>query len=258
MTRPAGEEFRLARMTSPEIAQAAQAGGRPLAVMPVGAIEQHGPHLSVGVDIRLATAVAEAAVERTPGCYLAAPLPYGVSPHHRDFAGTMSLGAPTFVAILSELGGNLWEDGFLPVFLNGHGGNRPALGVAVSTLGAGGVTSAAITYFEHIADTAADVLPDAAGGTGHAGALETSLMMYVARAEVRPDAIPPGRTPDGWPDPHLYAGPAPTIWRPFSGINPTGVVGTPSDASEGAGKTLFEVATDRTSDLLSRIKHNYG
>ncbi|TPW27548.1 creatininase family protein [Pararhizobium mangrovi] len=255
-------EIRLDRLTSPEIAELVRdthrSGHRPLAVLPVGAIEQHGPHLPTGTDIALSSAVAEAAVYSVPDAVLTAPVPYGVSPHHRDFAGTMSLRAQTFVAILNDLAADLWEDGFTPVFLNGHGGNRAALGVVVSDLGEVGVCTAAITYFEHIAQEAAEILPDAAGGTGHAGALETSLMLHLRPESVRCDRIPAGTTPPAWPDPHLYAKAAPTVWRRFSHINPTGVIGTPSQAEANAGAQLFHAATTAVADLLSRFQEHYG
>ncbi|SDH97407.1 creatininase family protein [Alloyangia pacifica] len=250
--------MRFEQMTSPELQAVGAGARRPLAVIPCGAVEQHGPHLGVGTDHLIASAVAEAAVARAEGTLLLPAVPYGVSPHHRAFTGTLSLSAATFVSLLTEIGQNLWDDGFLPVFLNAHGGNRPALGVAVSTLGAAGAGAAAITWFEHVRDVAEATLPDAAHGTGHAGALETSVMMHLHGAAVRPDKIKPGSTPEGWPDPHLYAGPSPTIWRSFDAISPDGVIGTPSEASAAAGATLFEAAATRVAGLLTQISKTYG
>ena len=246
-------------MTSPETkALASSAALRPVAVLPVGAVEQHGPHLPLGVDIWLAHAVARAAAEGQAGIRVCEAMPYGSSHHHRAFPGTMSLSPATFIAVLVDLCACLAEDGFLPVVLNGHGGNRAAIQVAITTLGQRNVLSAGFSYFDLIADVADEVLPDAAGGTGHACALETSLMMHVAGASVREHLVPDGTTPPSWPDPHLFAGSAVAVWRPFEAIRENGVIGTPSEASPQAGARLFEAAVARSRETLLTLQSTYG
>ncbi|MFB2553199.1 creatininase family protein [Ensifer soli] len=246
-------------LTSPEAKALAASGPRkPLAVLPTGAVEQHGPHLPLGVDIWLAQAVALAAAEGQDAIRVCEPLAYGSSEHHRAFAGTMSLRPETFIAVLVDLLSCLAKDGFLPVILNGHGGNRAAIQVAITTLGRQGILSAGFSYFDLIADVAAEVLPDAAHGTGHACALETSLMMHAVGASVRKTLIPGGTTPPSWPDPHLYAGPAVSVWRPFEVIRDNGVIGTPSEASPEAGARLFEAAAARSRAALLKLQSDYG
>lgn len=246
-------------MTSPDAARLVGEGTkRPVALLPTGAVEQHGPHLPMGLDIWLTSAVAHAAAERECGMRVCEPFAYGSSQHHRAFAGTMSLGPETFIAVLVDLCTCLWEDGFLPVIINGHGGNRAAIQVAITTLGRQGVVSAGFSYFDLIADVASEVLPDCAGGTGHACALETSLMMHVIPESVRENLIPKGGTPPSWPDPHLYAGPAVTVWRPFDQIRDNGVIGTPSEASHEAGGRLFVEAVRRSRETILKIQSEYG
>lgn len=246
-------------MTSPETGALAMEGhARPIAVLPTGAVEQHGPHLPMGLDIWLASAVAFAAAEDQAQIRVCEPLPYGSSPHHRFFPGTMSLSPQTLIAVLVDLCACLWEDGFLPVILNGHGGNRAAIQVAIATLGGRNVVAAGFSYFDLIDDVAADVLRDAAGGTGHACALETALMMHVLPQSIRERLIPAGTTPPSWPDPHLYGGPAVTVWRPFEQIQANGVIGTPSDASPEAGAKLFTAAVSRSRKTLLQIQAGYG
>ncbi len=248
-----------AAMTSPEAGILATAGvQRPIAVLPTGAVEQHGPHLPLGLDIWLACAVARSAAEGQAGIRVCESLPYGSSQHHRAFPGTMSLSPATFIAVLAELCSGLWLDGYLPVILNGHGGNRAAIQVAITTLGASGVVSAGFSYFDLIVDVAARVLPDHAGGTGHACALETALMMHVMPDAVRADRIPAGTTPPVWPDPHLFSGAAVSVWRPFETIRRDGVIGTPSDATPAAGAELFQTAVTRSRDTLLKIQSHYG
>ena len=258
MPEPGGASA-FASMTSPDAGALTSTGAsRPGALLPTGAVEQHGPHLPMGLDIWLATAVAFAAAEGQPGIKVCEPFAYGSSHHHRAFPGTMSLSPQTFIAVLVDLCGCLWGDGFLPVIINGHGGNRAAIQVAVTTLGQRGVVSAGFSYFDLIADVAAEILPDAAGGTGHACALETSLMMHVLPERVRTALIPEGTTPPSWPDPHLYAGPAVTVWRPFEAIRENGVIGTPSEASPSAGARLFAAAVERSRETVLKIQAEYG
>lgn len=251
------ESFAL--MTSPEAAAVSNAAAlRPVALLPTGAVEQHGPHLSMGLDIWMASAVARAAADGQAAIRVCEPLAYGSSAHHRAFAGTMSLSPQTFIAVLVDLCSCLWDDGFLPVVINGHGGNRAPIQVAITTLGQRGVVSAGFSYFDLIADVAAEVLPDVASGTGHACALETSLMMHVLPQGVRNGLIPEGTTPSAWPDPHLYSASPIAVWRPFETIRENGVIGTPSQASSAAGARLFSAAVERSLETILKIQAEYG
>jgi len=258
MNQPLSMSAAFAAMTSSDAGALAAQSLRPVALLPTGAVEQHGPHLPLGVDIWLASAVARAVGEGQEGIRVCEPFAYGSSQHHRAFPGTMSLSPQTFIAVLVDLCECLWQDGFLPVILNGHGGNRAAIQVAVTTLGQRGVVSAGFSYFDLITDVAGEVLPDAAGGTGHACALETSLMMHVVPASVREGLIPSGTTPVSWPDPHLFSGAAVTVWRPFEAIWENGVIGTPSQASHDAGARLFSAAVERSREAVLQIRTAYG
>ncbi|HEY0121213.1 MAG TPA: creatininase family protein [Rhizobium sp.] len=249
----------LALMTSPEARLYAASGSvRPVAILPLGAIEQHGPHLPLGVDSWLSEAVALAAADGQPTMRVCEPFAYGSSEHHRSFAGTMSLSPQTFIAVLVDLCAGLAADGFLPVMLNGHGGNRAAIQVAITTLGQCDIVTAGFSYFDLIADIADEVLPDSAKGTGHACALETSLMMHVLGTSVREDLIPEGGTPPSWPDPHLFAGPAVAVWRRFEAIRENGVIGIPSDARPEAGARLFQAAVERSRATILKIQSDFG
>ncbi|MGH6858712.1 MAG: creatininase family protein [Phyllobacterium sp.] len=254
---PPASSFAL--MTSPETRELAAGKARkPVVILPLGAVEQHGPHLPLGVDCWLAEAVALAAAQGQDRVRVAEPLAYGSSEHHRSFSGTMSLSPQTFIAVLVDLCACLAKDGFLPVMLNGHGGNRAAIQVAITTLGQRDIVAAGFSYFDLIGDLAAEILPDAAQGTGHACALETSLMMHVIAGSVRRNRIPAGGTPPSWPDPHLYAAPPVTVWRRFEAIRDNGVIGTPSEASAEAGSTLFAAAVLRSRETILKIQSEFG
>jgi creatinine amidohydrolase len=241
---------------SPDLGAMAASGA--VALVPVGAVEQHGPHLPVGLDVWVAGAVARAVAAREPGVLAAEPLAYGVSAHHNAFPGALTLRPATFIAVAVDVCRSLARNGFFPVLLNGHGGNRAALAVAVAELGETGVRAAAFSYFDLIAEEARAILPDADHGCGHACALETSLMMHLLPAAVRRERIPAGGTPPSWPDPHLFAAPPVSVWRGFDEINPTGVIGRPEDASAEAGARLFAAAVARSAEAVRQLRETFA
>ncbi len=161
-----------------------------LVLLPVGATEQHGPHLPVGTDRLTVEHVAWAAadaVEQVP--VLVAPtLPFGSSHHHLPFGGTLSLSTETYYRVLVDLVESLIADGFRRIFiLNGHGGNNELIQLAAR--------DTALKHAAHVAAApywtiAWDALLEQeahrhAGLPGHAGTFETSLMLAMRPELVR-------------------------------------------------------------------------
>ncbi|MCD6351039.1 MAG: creatininase family protein, partial [Armatimonadetes bacterium] len=120
--------------TWPELRQAAEEGY--LVLLPAGAIEQHGPMLPVDTDARLAERWAREGATRAREKYgvkaLVLPtLAYGQSCHHMNFAGTISLSFPTYLAVLHDLLREVVRHGFRKiVIINGNGGNEAVLRAA--------------------------------------------------------------------------------------------------------------------------------
>lgn len=146
-------------------------------VLPVGATEQHGPHLPTGTDAFLAESLAGEAVaraaERTSGDVVLAPcLPFGVSGHHLDFGGTLSLKARTMLLVLEDLLDSLERQGARRLLIvNGHGGNQGVLEAATGSADArSGITVATANYWDL----------GGFGPPGHAGHFESSLMLAMA------------------------------------------------------------------------------
>jgi creatinine amidohydrolase len=240
----------LAALTSAEL----EAGTDRLVVVPVGAIEQHGPHLPLDTDTLLATSVAEGIVARTPGTLLGPTLELGCSSHHSAFPGTVSLRTETFVGIVVDVCRSLTRAGLTIVLLNAHGGNQAQLDVALTELAGEGVRAYAFTYWKLLEDVVVDELGDAAGDAcGHACALETSLMQHLHPEHVRESAIPAGGTPPTWPDPHMFSRDGVRVVRPFDEIRPDGGIGRPSLATPELGRRLFEVAVDRGTLIVERV-----
>lgn len=237
-----------ATLTSPE----AHRVRGSVVLVPIGAVEQHGPHLPLGTDIWLATAVARAAADRLDGVYLAEALPIGCSAHHRFFPGTLSLRVSTFIAVVTDVATCLAEDGFIPVFVNGHGGNQAPLGAALQALLETGVPAWGVTYFELLRAEALAQFDDPRA-VGHACALETSLSLALWPELVHQDRFPPRWSGGSFPDASLFGTDPVVRHRRFETIEPSGVIGDPSQAGTAAGSALLEVAVSRLTGIIDRI-----
>lgn len=126
--------YELSLMTSPEVKEALEHAS--LALLPVGATEQHGPNLGLGTDYRIAHELARRMAEELyPAAVIAPPLPLGVSDHHMGFSGTISVSSQTFETIGMEAVGSLAAHGLKNfVFVNGHQGNMGALNLLTSRI----------------------------------------------------------------------------------------------------------------------------
>lgn len=217
-------------MTSDEIGAAVDRG-TGLAILPVGATEQHGPHLASGCDTISAEAIAQLAAEKS-GSLVLPGLPYGCSLGHTDkWPGTISLHPMTLTQIVLEIGRWIEKNGIRKVlFLSGHATNDPPLRSAILQLRYEFPESRYATMgLWEISARARDLyLRD--GDDIHANRGETSLLMHLRPEMVRHDKaqdvadVTPGRV-------FAYAMPATT---------PNGVVGRPSEASAEDGAMMVE------------------
>ncbi len=170
-----------------------------MVLIPVGSNEQHGPNLSLRMDITGATEFCKrAAAMRNPKLMVAPSMPWGVSYHHMNFPGTISLSAETFGQILVEVVGSLMDHGFERfMIINGHGGNIAPLGNAIvrinEELGPTFVGSAA--YFS-FADKELGPKFFENEIVGHACQMETSVAMYLAPEIVKNDTLAAGEMTD--------------------------------------------------------------
>lgn len=210
----------------------------PLLLVPVGSVEQHGPHLPLATDSMLACAATREVAVRLDAAgvrVLVAPaLAYGASGEHEDFPGTISIGHEALWLLLVELGRSAcrWATGI--VFVNGHGGNVPTVVSAVTTLRDEG---------RLVAWTGFGVL----GGDAHAGRTETSLLRHLAPWTVRMDLAEPGATePIDELMPRLRSVGVRTV-------SPNGILGDPAGSSAEEGRRLFEVLVNRLHRELSDL-----
>lgn len=208
----------LATATSPQALTA------PLVLVPVGSIEQHGPHLPLDTDTVIAVAVAMAAAAQLPGSWVAPALTYGSSGEHQSFAGTSSIGTEALKHVLVELTRSLctWADQV--VFVNGHGGNLKALQGAVDQLVAEGHR----VGFVACATEGVDL---------HAGRTETSLMLHLRPETVQLDLAEAGNT-----RPLQEILPA-MMADGVSAVSTNGVLGDPAGAAADEGRRMLSMMT---------------
>ncbi len=245
------ESTALSLLTSTEGTRRAS-GRRTAAIVPTGAVEQHGPHLPLNTDLLIAVAVAKEVAGRAEGV-TAEPLAYGCSWHHSAFGGTVSVRTGTFIALVFDVCRSLSDSGFVPVLLNAHHGNKAPLQVALTNLSEAGVRAYAFSYFDLLADVLAEVFPEPSLSVGHACAMETSIVMHLRPELVKREAMPSGGTPPTWPDPHMFGGDDVSVIRAFEEINPTGVIGRPEEASAERGERLFQAAVVSSSEAVAKI-----
>ena len=229
----------LAEATSAEVA-ASQARGPVLLVVPLGSLEQHGPHLPLDADTRIAVAVAEGLERRRPGWALAPPLAYGASGEHMGFAGTLSIGTEALAHLVVELVRS--ADAFAGVVLvSGHGGNAAALADAVGRLEA--ESRRVLAWSPRHAAGRVDA---------HAGYLETSLLLAIAPGSVRRDLAEPGDArplAELWPE--LVSG-------GVAAVSPNGVLGDPTGASAEAGRRLLAGLIDDCEREAAEFERSFA
>ena len=207
---------------------------RRLLVVPLGSLEQHGPHLPMDTDLRIAAAVAERACAGRPGVGLAPGVPIGASGEHAGFPGTLSVGTEALTAYLVELGRHASGDWPALLLVNGHGGNAPAIRSAVERL----------TYEGRRAHAWHAALP---GADAHAGRAETSLMLALAPESVRLDVAEPGTTAP-------IADLMPTLRAEgVRAVSANGVLGDPLAATAEEGHRLLATLTTGLSTRLGTL-----
>ncbi|MBB4853024.1 mycofactocin system creatininase family protein [Mycobacteroides chelonae] len=206
---------------------------------PLGSTEQHGPHLPLDTDTRIAAAVAAAAAGELAAVAgggrtaLAPAIAYGASGEHQSFAGTISIGTAALSQVLVEYGRSATQWCRRIVFVNGHGGNIEAAVSAIRLLRAEG---------RDVAWWACTVN----GGDAHAGHVETSLLLHISPKVVRREEALAGNSAP------LRELMAPMRAGGVAAVSAIGVLGDPTTASSQDGARMLTTMTRQCADAVRR------
>ena len=221
-----------AKNTSPEL----EHSNAEVAILPVGAIEQHDTHLPLGTDWMEADAVGEG-IAHELNAYLLPALPFSNSEAHADFRGTVSLKHETLAQVIEDLVICLFVQGFRKVVIvNLHGGNA-ILKIAVRKLnttrkdGKVLLINPGIPALKELRELFPDFDNDL-----HGGDFETSLMLTIDESTVgkeRHDHVPPGKSAEFFD------------YLPMSAMSKTGVWGKSSLASREKGEKALAIVVKR-------------
>lgn len=205
-------------------------GTSPALIVPVGSTEQHGPHLPLDTDTRIATAVARALADQlvpaNESKWMVAPaIEYGASGEHEEFSGTVSIGTSALRLLLVEFGRSASRWASRLVFVNGHGGNVEALATAAALLRYEGRDVGWCSCSAENADA-------------HAGHTETSVLLHISPADVWIDERVPGNSaPLGQLMPAMRQG-------GMAAVSDVGILGDPTTATAEEGARIFAEMVD--------------
>jgi creatinine amidohydrolase len=235
----------------------AKAAENAIVILPVASMEQHGPHLPVGVDTYLCEAVckggAEIAVKDVP-VVVAPTLWCGMAEHHMAYGGTFTFDIPTYRAVLLSFLKSIERHGFKRVFIiNGHGGNIAALNAFLPDFARETKLKVlATTYFELSRGDLAQFLEDQKS-VHHACEVETSMMMVVIPERVKDDRLSEAYGMLGMDVDKVLRGP-PSQFHNFRTMTPSGVIGDARRANADKGKKLLGVCAEGLAAVLKNPK----
>jgi creatinine amidohydrolase len=237
-------------LTQPEIA--AQLKKNPLVILPAGSVEQHGPHLPSGTDIFASIAIGDAVAERMDGLVLPA-CPFGVTPMHMPFEGTITLSPETYMRVLTEVCVSTARHGarYL-LIINWHEGNIPSLAIAAEALHREhGMTVLTV----QACYVAAEMFGGEMGGLTHGGEIEAHAVLAY-----RPDLVHLDRIEYSSEDTHgrkwdklrrtrAYQ----PVLTDIRTIAPTGWYGHPEHATEEKGRRMLQGIADAIAREATEI-----
>lgn len=243
-----------AELTAPALRDAAARD--TIVIIPIGATEQHGPHLPVMVDFRLATEAAFRAARllRDAGHpVLVTPTVWtGFSEHHMELGGTVTVDYATFHALLRGIVRSLARGGFRRIcLLNGHGGNAAPLTVVVSELTVElRIPLVTFAYYD-VGDAATRDILETQSAVLHACEAETSMLMATEPHLVDTARLNEAHGPDqDRPEIEALVGPKVFRWQTLNARARSGVIGNGAAGTPEKGERLLAAYAARIAEVL--------
>ena len=252
------------RMTWPQLREAARAD--MVVLVPFGSIEQHGFHLPVDVDIRIAREVCERAARRTDHAIVMAPMVFGFETHHMDWPGTIDIDWDVLVKYGVCVCSSLARHGFRRILvINGHGSNRPILDMIVrlTAIKHPDIICAGQSWF-HLGDVMAEfnTIRDSEVSS-HADELETAAYLAIDEAAVDMSQAMRDMTirqsPHIWADlagrkPHANSKHPLVMMEHFSTGSVSGVRGDPTKATAEKGRRVLDAAAREIAEIVDELR----
>lgn len=210
-------------------------------ILPVGATEEHGPHLPTFTDTIQAIEVAKEVAKRRP-VFVAPPVHYGVCRSTRGFPGTISISPEALRTLVLDLLFAFRDSGFERVLiLTGHAGGQHLAALkeaAEKAVASKDIRVSLVSDFDLI-DSSGVETP----GDGHAGEIETSRMLVIREDLVR-----------GLPEKHFPPRPRYLVMRDVRHLMGNGIMGDPSKASKEKGKRFMEMSVQGVLEALEELE----
>jgi len=220
----------------------------PFAVLPLGAVEEHGPHMTLGSDCRAAETFA-ARIAAETDCILLPAIPYGQVWSLKGFPGSLTISNETLVAMLFEVCESLGSKGFRGVVcVTGHLGNVNALKLASRRLFDAGSTPLLSLFYPGLEEIAARVCESRRAHTSiiHADEIETSLLLALA-----PECVDMARAVSEYP---AFPPDFESRAMPWDSLSKTGVFGDATKASAEKGQVMLDYVAAKAAELIQSFK----
>ena len=257
-------EYRYEKLTWPEINDAIDLG--KVCIVPCGAVEQHGHHLPLDVDLVCPVGIATGTGKEVPEKMLVLPVvAYGYTGHVMDFPGTINQHFEHFMHHVLDITRSLAYHGFKKIILlNGHGSNMPNLELVARRTNLETDAECVLAAWWNLLTVDKTFLPSwreskVPGGCAHACELETSLYMYLDGGNVRTDLIKSGKisfneeaSPFHWVD--LFSGSPIALTSWTSSYSESGVLGEAELATAEKGRRVYEEAVKQLVRLVTWFK----
>jgi creatinine amidohydrolase len=254
-------KFLYDEMSWPEIREAAKDKRVPL--IPVGSTEQHGPHLPTKTDAFLVYEICNAAAKRIPEMTVVLPpVSYGYSEHHLDFPATIHIDHETLIRFVIDIGKSLAHHGFEKIIIvNGHGSNTAPMEIAARRIT---LETPAICASSTYISLNQEVFKLLESESGHAGELETSLMLFLA-----PELVDMNKARRNWDfskskfikwgiekgqESFGVSGGKVQFMDWWSRMSSTGVLGDPTEASSEKGEKAFKLLADALTEFIREFR----
>ncbi len=243
--------MKLGEMNWPDIQELAK--DQLVGVYPIASFEQHGPHLPLLTDTMETDEIVNRLDQRIPDQVVCLPTQWlGYSFHHMRFGGSLTATSETHIRVIVETVSGLIGAGFNKVLIvNGHGGNQPDLRVALQELKErhDGARVYGASWWEVAAAKLDQIKEAGAAGSGHAGEMETSLMLAI-----RPDLVKPDRFRDNSIRRESEYASSIVEFRRMDEWSEPGHWGDPTVATAQKGEQMLTAIVDSLEEIVGQIR----